>query len=88
MNVSPRRRGFLMGVKQTGLTLGGLLGGLVLPSLASAAGWRISVLVPIAACVIVGLLSFWVAGRSLRLPGASPSPCVPLPFSGSEPTDS
>jgi MFS family permease len=62
MNVSPRRRGLLMGVKQTGLTLGGLVGGLVLPSLAAAAGWRITVLAPIAACVIVGLLGFWVAG--------------------------
>ena len=36
----PRRRGVAMGVKQTGLTLGGLAGALALPSLALALGWR------------------------------------------------
>jgi MFS family permease len=36
----PRRRGLAMGVKQTGLTLGGLAGALVLPPVALAAGWR------------------------------------------------
>src|SRR5262249_17519005 len=36
----PRRRGFAMGIKQTGLTLGGLAGALALPPVALAAGWR------------------------------------------------
>src|SRR5256712_7392442 len=36
----PRRRGVAMGVKQTGLTLGGLAGALTLPPLALAFGWR------------------------------------------------
>src|SRR5919204_427559 len=36
----PRRRGVAMGIKQTGLTLGGLAGALVLPPLALAFGWR------------------------------------------------
>ena len=36
----PRRRGLAMGIKQTGLTLGGLAGALVLPPVALAAGWR------------------------------------------------
>src|SRR5947207_14360980 len=36
----PRRRGVAMGIKQTGLTLGGLAGALSLPPLASALGWR------------------------------------------------
>lgn len=65
MNVSRRRRGLLMGVKQTGLTLGGLLGGLVLPSLADATSWRIAVVAPVGACVAVGLFGLWVAGSVL-----------------------
>jgi len=36
----PRRRGVAMGIKQTGLTLGGLAGALALPPLAAAASWR------------------------------------------------
>jgi MFS family permease len=36
----PRGRGLAMGIKQTGLTLGGLAGSLALPPLALAAGWR------------------------------------------------
>src|SRR5204863_2027410 len=35
-----RRRGMAMGIKQTGLTLGGLVGALALPPLALVAGWR------------------------------------------------
>jgi MFS transporter, ACS family, aldohexuronate transporter len=38
----PRRRGMAMGIKQTGLTLGGLAGALALPPLASVAGWRVA----------------------------------------------
>jgi len=36
----PRSRGLAMGIKQTGLTLGGLAGALALPPLALVAGWR------------------------------------------------
>jgi sugar phosphate permease len=36
----PRRRGVAMGIKQTGLTLGGVAGALVLPPLAVATDWR------------------------------------------------
>ena len=36
----PRRRGVAMGIKQTGLTLGGLAGALALPPVALAFGWR------------------------------------------------
>lgn len=74
MNVSRRRRGLLMGVKQTGLTLGGLLGGLVLPSLAAATSWRVAVAAPIAACVAIGLFGFWVAGAVLVRSERAPEP--------------
>jgi MFS family permease len=36
----PRRRGIAMGIKQTGLTLGGLAGALSLPPIATVFGWR------------------------------------------------
>jgi MFS family permease len=36
----PRGRGFAMGIKQTGLTLGGLVGALTLPPIAFSLGWR------------------------------------------------
>src|SRR5438132_5233238 len=36
----PRRRGVAMGIKQTGLTLGGLAAALALPPLAAASSWR------------------------------------------------
>jgi len=36
----PRERGMAMGIKQTGLTLGGLAAALVLPSIALAWSWR------------------------------------------------
>jgi MFS transporter, ACS family, hexuronate transporter len=36
----PRHRGVAMGIKQTGLTLGGIAGSLALPPLAVALGWR------------------------------------------------
>jgi sugar phosphate permease len=41
----PRRRGVAMGIKQTGLTLGGVAGALALPPVAAAAGWRSALLV-------------------------------------------
>jgi len=37
---APRRRGVAMGIKQTGLTLGGVAGALVLPPIAAGADWR------------------------------------------------
>jgi MFS family permease len=52
---SPRERGVAMGIKQTGLTLGGLAGALILPPLALAEGWR-------RALLLAGLLSLVSAG--------------------------
>jgi MFS family permease len=50
MDVFPvRERGIAMGVKQMGLTLGGLVAALVLPAVAAALGWRYAV----GACALV-----------------------------------
>src|SRR5207249_4136049 len=45
-----RERGMAMGIKQTGLTIGGILGSLLLPPIALRLGWR-------DALVVAGLLS-------------------------------
>lgn len=63
----PRGRGLAMGIKQTGLTLGGLTGALTLPPLALAFGWR-------AALATAGALSVLAAALVLavyRTPVAS-----------------
>lgn len=62
MNVTRRRRGLIMGLKQTGFTLGGLLGGLMLPSVAEAAGWRSAVVVPMVLCALVAVAGIAIAG--------------------------
>jgi sugar phosphate permease len=52
-----RERGFAMGVKQTGLTVGGIVASLTLPSIALADGWRqaltVAALASLAAAVAV-----------------------------------
>ena len=75
VNVSRRRRGLLMGIKQTGFTLGGLLGGLVLPSVAEATSWRLALAAPIAVCLAIGLFGLWVAGTVSE---ASEEPAEPV----------
>lgn len=51
-----RRRGVAMGIKQTGLTLGGIAGSLVLPPVAVAFGWRRALAVGGAAAAMSALL--------------------------------
>lgn len=61
-NTTHRRRGLLMGLSHTGLTLGGLLGGLVLPRIAEASDWRVALAAPIALALVVALWGLWVGG--------------------------
>jgi MFS family permease len=55
----PRQRGVAMGIKQTGLTLGGLTAALTLPPIALAYGWRRALLLAgalsLASAVVVAL---------------------------------
>jgi predicted MFS family arabinose efflux permease len=75
-----RERGVAMGIKQMGLTLGGVISALVLPPIAAALGWRAAV----AACAVVmavpalaswPLLAPLAAARraSAAGPGAAPA---------------
>jgi len=56
----PRRRGLAMGIKQTGLTLGGLAGALALPPLALASGWRTALATGGALALVSSLLTVLV----------------------------
>lgn len=53
----PRRRGLSMSIKQSGIPLGGILAGLLVPVAAAAAGWRGSLIMPIVACGALALVS-------------------------------
>src|SRR5262245_40889576 len=56
----PRERGIAMGIKQTGLTLGGLVAALALPPIALAWSWRVALALAgalsLASAVLVSIL--------------------------------
>ncbi len=54
---SPRHRGLSMSVKQSGIPLGGILAGIVVPAVAMTTGWRWSMLLPIGACIALAIIS-------------------------------
>lgn len=53
----PRRRGLSMSIKQSGIPLGGILAGFLVPVVATVSGWRGSLLMPIAACAALAIVS-------------------------------
>ena len=57
----PRERGMAMGIKQMGLTLGGVASALALPAIAGALGWRAGV----GACALILTLPLVFAWQSL-----------------------
>jgi MFS family permease len=50
-----RHRSLLMSVKQVGVTIGGFVAGVTMPTIAEHAGWRFALLAPAAACSAVAL---------------------------------
>lgn len=78
--VNPRRRGLSMSVKQSGIPLGGVLAGILVPTVATTAGWQRSMLIPIGACLALAVISSRL--RRVRPPdggedGVSPT-CVQI----------
>jgi MFS family permease len=61
--VPRRHRALFLSIKQAGVTTGGLLAGLILPSVADAVGWRASLLVPIGALLLSSAIGVWAARR-------------------------
>jgi MFS family permease len=66
------RRAVVMSIKQVGVTAGGVLAGLILPSLALLGSWRTALLVPLVACLATGLIA-------LRLARSPERSAVPMP---------
>ncbi|HEU4438443.1 MAG TPA: MFS transporter [Methylomirabilota bacterium] len=74
MDVFPvRERGIAMGVKQMGLTLGGLVAALALPAIAGALGWRSA----IGACSLMVALPVLLGWRPLAAVHAGPREASP-----------
>lgn len=67
----PRERGSAMGIKQTGLTLGGIAAALVMPPVALAAGWRSAVALAGGASLFSAVL-VGVTYRSAPVPLTTP----------------
>lgn len=57
-------RGVAMGIRQSGLPLGGLIAAILLPPIAGAAGWRAATAAAAAVCAAAGVLC-WVGLRDL-----------------------
>ena len=53
-----RHRSLLMSIKQVGVTIGGFIAGVTMPTIAHAVGWRLALLAPAAACSAVALSAF------------------------------
>ena len=72
----PRRRGVAMGVKQTGLTLGGVAAALLLPPLAAETDWRQALTVAgltSVACALVVALGYRAPPRPAAVVPADPA---------------
>ena len=50
-----RHRSLLMSIKQVGVTIGGFISGVTMPTIAHHVGWRLALLAPAAACSAVAL---------------------------------
>jgi len=50
-----RHRSLLMSIKQVGVTIGGFVSGVTMPTIADHIGWRLALLAPAAACAFVAL---------------------------------
>lgn len=61
--VPRRHRALFLSIKQMGVTLGGLIAGLVLPRVGEALGWRPAVAVAVSVLLCGALAGLWIARR-------------------------
>lgn len=73
----PRQRATVLGLKQVGLPLGGVVGALVMPPLALAFGWRVAVIVSAAAVAMLSVLT-WMLYRDLPDPPGLQTTTAPI----------
>lgn len=62
-SVPARHRGLVMSVKQTGVTLGGLAAGAILPSVAGATSWRVALLLPLTTLLMTTAGALWLGSH-------------------------
>jgi len=60
-----RRLGFFLSVKQSGVPVGGLVAGILLPPVALAFGWRVALLVPVLVCLAVAAATPLLRGAAV-----------------------
>jgi predicted MFS family arabinose efflux permease len=68
----PRTRGVAVGVRQSGLSLGGLAAALMIPTISEMEGWRAAMGLVGALCALFGLLCVWLPREEGRPPTAGP----------------
>ncbi len=62
-SANPRSRGLMMSLKQTGVTVGGLIAGATLPTIAEATSWRTALFAPAALAALVAAVAFLLRRR-------------------------
>jgi predicted MFS family arabinose efflux permease len=77
-NVAAGARGFITGIKQSGVQAGAFLGGLLLPAISNLAGWRVA-WASFLVFPIVALVAMWRRPEVRREPRAAGMPKAPIP---------
>ena len=77
-NVAAGARGFITGIKQSGVQAGAFLGGLLLPALTNLAGWRVA-WATFLVFPIVALAAMWRRPEVRREPRTAGMPRAPIP---------
>ena len=77
-NVAAGARGFITGIKQSGVQAGAFLGGLLLPAISNLAGWRVA-WASFLVFPIVALAAMWRRPEVRREPRAAGMPRAPIP---------
>jgi MFS family permease len=68
----PAHRNLVFSIKQAGVPLGGVVGGLAIPPLVEAMGWRLAAVVVAAACILVTILTWSLRSGIDPPPGERP----------------
>jgi predicted MFS family arabinose efflux permease len=77
-NVAAGARGFITGIKQSGVQAGAFLGGLLLPAITSVAGWRVA-WASFLVFPVVALFEMWRRPEVVRAPRPAGAPKTPIP---------
>ncbi|HEY4607468.1 MAG TPA: MFS transporter, partial [Acidimicrobiia bacterium] len=77
-NVAAGARGFITGIKQSGVQAGAFLGGLLLPAISNVAGWRVA-FASFLVFPVIALFAMWRRPEVRRERRAADAPRAPIP---------